>query len=305
MSLLEIATHRFRSLRGIPVQYLAFYIALAALYLLSGVSRDVTNVLLKMFPILLELAAAHHVAQAHSFLTDKPHVPFADIREVVKQLDIDPDIRVYASCPRCSAIYAATSTKDGTQYPNKCSFDKCSQKLLSANGRPLRPYGYQPLASWLHSFLSRTDIVEAIEKNMEHWKNAASVDYRDIFFSPGLRTFLGPDKKPFLDAPQGEMRLVFGLNVDWFNPHGNKAAGKSYSVGGIYLACLNLPVHLRYKPENIYLAGIIPGPREPHLYETNHFLELLVDDLLPLWPIYWLGESTRSHCPLRRHCADR
>ncbi|TFK58258.1 hypothetical protein BDN72DRAFT_743417, partial [Pluteus cervinus] len=49
------------------------------------------------------------------------------------------------------------------------------------------------------------------------------------------------------------------------------------------LVCMNLPPHLRYKAENIYLVGILPGPREPSLEELNHFTKPLVDDLLRLW----------------------
>ncbi|TFK61738.1 hypothetical protein BDN72DRAFT_748493, partial [Pluteus cervinus] len=49
------------------------------------------------------------------------------------------------------------------------------------------------------------------------------------------------------------------------------------------LVCLNLPAHLRYKVENIYLVGVIPGPHEPSLHELNHFICPMVDNLLELW----------------------
>jgi hypothetical protein len=71
--------------------------------------------------------------------------------------------------------------------------------------------------------------------------------------------------------------------VDWFNPHGNKTSGKKKSVGSIAMVLLNLPPSLRYKPENMYLVGIIPGPREPALEEINHFLRPVIDFFLPLW----------------------
>lgn len=62
------------------------------------------------------------------------------------------------------------------------------------------------------------------------------------------------------------------------------------------MACLNLPPNLRYRPENIFLAGIIPGPKEPSLEQINHFLKPLVDDLQVLWAsgIYLSRTASRS-----------
>ncbi len=51
------------------------------------------------------------------------------------------------------------------------------------------------------------------------------------------------------------------LNMDFFQP-------TTYSVGAIYLTVMN---SIRYKSENVILAGLIPGPDEP---EMNSFLEL-------------------------------
>ncbi|KDQ06356.1 hypothetical protein BOTBODRAFT_97678, partial [Botryobasidium botryosum FD-172 SS1] len=47
------------------------------------------------------------------------------------------------------------------------------------------------------------------------------------------------------------------------------------------MVCLNLPPHLRYKPENMYLAGLVPGPKPLCQHQINPFLDILVDQLLP------------------------
>ncbi|KAJ7153126.1 hypothetical protein C8R43DRAFT_832523, partial [Mycena crocata] len=46
---------------------------------------------------------------------------------------------------------------------------------------------------------------------------------------------------------------------------------------------LNLPVEERYKPENMFLAGVIPGPKEPPRDLINSFWAPLVDDFVELW----------------------
>jgi hypothetical protein len=42
-------------------------------------------------------------------------------------------------------------------------------------------------------------------------------------------------------------------------------------------------ISVRYKPENLFLVGVIPGPREPSAEEVGHFLEPFVDMLDKLW----------------------
>jgi hypothetical protein len=81
----------------------------------------------------------------------------------------------------------------------------------------------------------------------------------------------------------GEGRFLFSLNVDFFNVEGNLQRNATTSCGIISCACLNLPMDVRYKPENMYLAGIIPGPHEPSGDQLNFFMNPLVDDMVESW----------------------
>ena len=65
---------------------------------------------------------------------------------------------------------------------------------------------------------------------------------------------------------------------DWMQPFEHT----TYSVGVIYLVFMNLPMHERFKRENVILAGIIPDPSEPPR-NINTYLSPLVDELLILW----------------------
>ena len=73
--------------------------------------------------------------------------------------------------------------------------------------------------------------------------------------------------------------------------------GKSTSMGSIVMACLNLPPSLRYKPENLFLVGIIPGPRELSIEEGGHFIEPIVDMLDRSW-----RDGTKFNCTENSDC---
>ena len=79
----------------------------------------------------------------------------------------------------------------------------------------------------------------------------------------------------FLSAPRN---FAVMLNVDWFQPFKHSL----YSVGALYLVLTNLLRSERFKPENVFLVGIIPGPHEPKL-NINTYLRPLVDELNVLW----------------------
>lgn len=56
-----------------------------------------------------------------------------------------------------------------------------------------------------------------------------------ILQAAGLRNFAGPDGKPFLDAPPGQIRLVWSFSADSFNPFFNREAKQTVSSTGIFI----------------------------------------------------------------------
>ena len=90
--------------------------------------------------------------------------------------------------------------------------------------------------------------------------------------------------EPFLAGPRN---YAFMLNVDWFQPFKHSL----YCVGALYMVLINLPRAERFKPENVFLVGIIPGPHEPKL-TINSYLQPLVAELYLLWED---GITFRAH----------
>jgi Transposase family tnp2 len=82
--------------------------------------------------------------------------------------------------------------------------------------------------------------------------------------------------------------------MDSFNPYHMKEAKQTILSMAIWLILLNLPPHLHYHPENMFLAGIISEPRKPSLTNINHLIRLLVDVLLKFFePGVWYSHTSR------------
>ena len=123
-------------------------------------------------------------------------------------------------------------------------------------------------------------------------------DMWDIKDGTRVKELSGPNGATFWDGlKRRELWLLWSLSIDWFNPWGNKAAGKSTSTGSIAMVCLNLPPSLCYKLENLFLVGIIPGPKELSVEEVGHFIEPIMDMLDRSW-----RDGTKFDCTESSDC---
>lgn len=209
----------------------------------------------------------------------------------IRRLNLEPVLRAYIACPKCYAVYPSIQP-----YPMYCTSisvpgaPACQSKLLTrrqlkgkSTYEPIKSFLHQDFHDWLGRFISRREIETIIRQSQEPLGRTATGEVTDILGSKVIREFCGPDGLPFLRSVAGEYRLVFALSSDGFNPLTNKEAKQVRSSNGIYLICLNLPLALRQHPHNIYLVGVVPGPKKFKDGEINHYLDLVVDDFLPLW----------------------
>jgi hypothetical protein len=278
-------------------------ITVVVLHLISALPRNPSNFALVMLKTIVSAACVSYVRKCGIRTSQAilpplqalggEHAIPSDIRTAIKELDLDPEIVTYACCPSCFYLYPPMEN-DGTtmRYPTVCTARRflniCNARLTKPGAPgsppvPIKPFTYQPFESWLSRMLARPDFTNGLETTSRSWSDTVTSVCSDIFGGRALRDLLWSDGKPFVKRLDRELRLVFTMNIDWFNPLGRKTSGKHGSIGAIYMVCMNLPPHMRYRVENVYLAGIIPGPREPTVNTLNHVLTPLITRLVQMW----------------------
>ena len=223
-----------------------------ALNLLANVARSPCNFILRMMKVVLGLSLRD--PKDRVLLEELPD----DIRTARKRFNLDPSTTIYACCPACSFPHPPTkrSGSDVDMYPARCSAKRypgskpCGARLTKfgvKNGEsvrvPIRAYPMQSFRAFVGGMLSRPGMEEAITRAQKMM--AEDGEIWDIMEANAVRNLPGPDGRLFLDSTD-EIRSIWSLSYDGFNPLTNKAAGKSTSVGSLAMMCLSLPPSLRY-----------------------------------------------------------
>lgn len=275
-----------------PITLLAAFIIIV-LNVLGGLAREWASTALKLQLELLTSAFRGRRGDISANNQDLLNSFPRDIRTARKIFDLEATTKAYASCPGCSALYPVAEAEQlpahcsQRRYPNAKPCGAMLTKLVvqDRNGErkmmraPIQPFLIQDFDAFKASFLSRPGMEAILDRGTLF--NDTN-DMWDIKDGVGVKEMLGPDGEPFFDGlKRKELRLLWSLSVDWFNPRGNKAAGKSVSTGSVVMACLNLPPSLRYKAENLFLAAVMP--KEPSVEEIGNYMEPLVEMLDKSW----------------------
>ena len=210
------------------------------------------------------------------------------------KLDRDTFIK-FVVCPSCHSLYNYEELLEMTDGKvRKCSFvmfpkhthrsmrKPCGHDLLKkvmlSSGHykyyPLKVYCYNQLAKSLPNLLERPGMWDLCKQ----WQSRIIPQntYADVYDGKVWKSFKWKDGNVFFSNSGCNIGLI--LNCDWFPPFDRT----QYSVGVLYAVVLNLPRSVRFKPENLLIIGIIPGPEEPPLV-MNSYLKPLTDELLDLW----------------------
>lgn len=122
---------------------------------------------------------------------------------------------------------------------------------------PMKVYCYNSLISGIEKVLKRKEIKEV----WQHWRDWETETelLRDVYDGRVWKKFMSFNGVPFLSEFTS---IGLMMNIDWFQPFKNR---NDYSVGVIYFVLLNLPRNIRFRSENVIIAGLIPAfKKEPH-----------------------------------------
>lgn len=154
--------------------------------------------------------------------------------------------------------------------------------------RAIRRFALRDPTSFIRDLVSRPEI----EKLLERRPTVSQTTVHDILEAPFLHEipFASNSTEPFIKRVGN---LSFALGIDWFNPYTNLDAKKKWTIGAIYIVCLDLPPEIRFRLENVGLLGIVPGPLEPSQEQVNHFLAPIVESFARLYDKgVWISKTT-------------
>ncbi|KAI0782285.1 hypothetical protein C8Q75DRAFT_727597, partial [Abortiporus biennis] len=125
---------------------------------------------------------------------------------------------------------------------------------------PIKTFVYHSFSDFLAGLLANPQLEQLMDEacdNLLHDIHNSSVITSDNCEAEYLRSFKGLDSIALFIDWKNDGCFVFSLNIDFFTPEGKSIYNATISCGIISLACMNLPSNIYYKPENMYLAGVI------------------------------------------------
>src|SRR5437868_9655092 len=87
-----------------------------------------------------------------------------------------------------------------------------------------------------------------------------------------------PNAARFFELETVDKHLGIMINLDWFQPFKSAV----YSCRAIYGVICNLPCDIRFKRGNMLTLALLLEPNEIKLDKINHYLTLIIDELLEL-----------------------
>ena len=227
-----------------------------------------------------------------------------------KKLGLKHQFVTFSVCPSCHKLHNVKDVKQHTiqeqkvikqcdhiRFPNNhcLSLQKCnaplSEQKEQGDGKvvnvPSLIYPMSNIKDQLLHMYQRPDF----EKTLKLWvnRNIEEEILCDIYDGEIWKNFSNSgevhdeeeisNEQKFFNEEHADDHLGIMINVDWFQPFERTV----HSSGAIYGAICNLPRELRFKPENMLILGLMPGPNEASLQQINHYLAPIVNQFQSFW----------------------
>ncbi|OCH84788.1 hypothetical protein OBBRIDRAFT_798774 [Obba rivulosa] len=255
------------------------YILVFWLHLQWHLSFRACNALLTVLAIILQM------------LRTVLHPPMAtSLPGVISALHAELKFQTLPVCPLCFCVFPAT-------LPDSALCTHCNISLFvtettpaeQRQGRatrrvrkPLLRFPFKSLQEQLSDMLQ----VPGMEDLCDQWHQKARQPGELV--TPDSSRFFGPTA-PSPTPP--ELRIGVSL-VQLSRTTDPSVCRFSYlrsQIAPSHTSCpmsfnvINLPSAFRYRTSNLLLVGIMPGPKEAGPDQVQHFLRVIIDELLHLW----------------------
>ncbi|KAL5485641.1 hypothetical protein ACEPAI_6682 [Sanghuangporus weigelae] len=258
--------------------------------------------------LLLGMAKIVLTHLGHFDRTDKP---ITTLRTSFNAIGLKELFLILPMCPLCHRIYPADSpvvlrcykcmqplfNSRTTLLANFDGSDKTTKDIISI---PLLKCPFYPLSAQIPALVCR------FEKELEDSLQVEPMDgvLRDIRDGQLWKEARAKDGSSFFSpSDPSAIRIGLILHFDGFGGERSQK-GPTYSSGVLSYSVINLPVHLRYKPNNLLVVALSPGPKESSCDELQHLLEAVVDDKIRLYeegievktPLHPNGRKVHVYC---------
>ncbi|KAJ7192991.1 hypothetical protein GGX14DRAFT_577655 [Mycena pura] len=152
--------------------------------------------------------------------------------------------------------------------------------------QPRRVVLLQCLKDWIGRLLSRPGIEDILTSYPYHFINTSKPGevMSDIWGSSTILKLKGSNGQPFFKYHKDneEIRLLFGLAGDGYNPFRNLIAKQKVTSLGFWITVLNFPPNQQYQFNNVFYLGSLP-PKNPPVGRYHPIISVIRDTLQEFW----------------------
>lgn len=235
------------------------------------------------------LAFSHLLTVLHVFLLPAGNVLPTSYASALKHLKpfLSP-IKEYHCCVNDCVMFRNSSAGE---YEKLLKCPICDEPRFMLNDTtPRKKFKYISVATRLQWYFANTSTSKMLQMHSECVSDCCEI-VTNIHQSKAWHEWYNQS-----GVFQGESRSIsFALCTDGLNPFSNEKT--RYSMWPMFLVPLNMPQSVRMKSGSMFLAGIIPGPKEPK--NMDPYIDVLVDDILDLEKLVVYDEYRKEHFTLK------